>query len=115
VETVQFQEFLKTELVKRSAAQGVPVPARGVQPIADKLLRIESLQPHVANGLIRLHPSQVTLIEQLRHFPKADHDDGPDALHMLWMAAQSGAGSPGVSSRPRSATRRAGDINLNGY
>jgi len=92
VETVQFQAFLYSELVKRSAARGVPVPARGVQPIADKLLRIESLQPHVANGLILLHASQITLIEQLRHFPKADHDDGPDALHMLWMAATSGAG-----------------------
>ena len=46
----------------------------------------------MANGLIRLHASQNTLIEQLRHFPKADHDDGPDALHMLWMAATSGAG-----------------------
>lgn len=95
VEVVQFQEFLKTELVKRSAARGIPVPARGVTPIADKLLRIESLQPHMVNGLIRLHPSQATLIDQLRHFPKADHDDGPDALHMLWMAATSmGGGGP---------------------
>lgn len=87
IETIQFQEFLRTELVKRSAARGIPVPARAVQPHADKLLRIESLQPHMVNGLIRLHASQTTLIDQLRHFPKADHDDGPDALHMLWMAA----------------------------
>lgn len=91
VETVQFQEFLKTELVKRSAIRGIPVPARAIKPNTDKLLRIESLQPHIANGLIRLHKSQSTLISQLRHFPMADHDDGPDALHMLWMAAQSGA------------------------
>lgn len=89
VETVQFQEFLRTELVKRSAAQGVPVPAMPVIPHTDKLLRIESLQPHVLNKLIRLHPSQVTLIEQLRHFPKGDHDDGPDALHMLWALCNS--------------------------
>jgi len=93
VESVQFQEFLRSELVKRSAAQGIPVPARAIQPHADKLLRIESLQPHMANGLIRLHPGQTTLIDQLRHFPKADHDDGPDALHMLWMLAQTGAGA----------------------
>ena len=92
VEAIQFQEFLRTELVKRSAAQGIPVPARAVQPHTDKLLRIESLQPHMANGLIRLHPSQKTLIDQLRHFPKADHDDGPDCLHMLWAAAVSGIG-----------------------
>ncbi len=87
VEVVQFQEFLKSELVKRSAAQGVPVPAVGITPNTDKLLRIETLQPHMANQLIRLHPSQKTLIDQLRHFPKADHDDGPDALQMLWMLA----------------------------
>lgn len=105
IETVQFQAFLYSELVKRAAARGIPVPARGVQPIADKLLRIESLQPHMANGLIRLHPSQTTLIDQLRHFPKADHDDGPDALQMLWAAAFSGVGSPAVLSRPRRASR----------
>ncbi|HEC1649391.1 TPA: phage terminase large subunit [Yersinia enterocolitica] len=92
IETVQFQEFLRTELIKRSAIAGVPVPARAVIPHTDKLLRIESLQPHMVNGLIRLHSSQTTLIEQLRHFPKADHDDGPDALHMLWALAVSGAG-----------------------
>lgn len=102
VENIQFQEFLRTELIKRSAARGVPVPARAVTPNADKVLRIESLQPHVANGLIRLHPSQTTLISQLRHFPKADHDDGPDALHMLWMLAVSGAGGIPVITTPRS-------------
>ncbi|MDR3351738.1 MAG: phage terminase large subunit [Zoogloeaceae bacterium] len=92
VEAVQFQEFLRTELIKRSAARGIPVPARAVTPHSDKMLRIESLQPHVQNKLIRLHTSQVTLIDQLRHFPMADHDDGPDALHMLWTLATSGAG-----------------------
>lgn len=101
VESVQFQEFLRTELVKRSAARGIPVPARAVTPHADKILRIESLQPHMANGLIRLYPDQHTLIDQLRHFPKADHDDGPDALHMLWAAAQSGAGRVDYTSVPR--------------
>jgi predicted phage terminase large subunit-like protein len=98
VETVQFQEFLRTELVKRSAARGIPVPARAVQPHSDKLLRIETLQPHMANGLIRLHPSQTTLIDQFRHFPKADHDDGPDMVQMLWMAAATGFMSTDLKS-----------------
>lgn len=87
VETVQFQEFLKDELVKRSAARGIPVPARAVKPVSDKLLRIETLQPHMANGLILFNESQQTLVQQFRHFPKADHDDGPDAVHMLWSGA----------------------------
>jgi predicted phage terminase large subunit-like protein len=92
VESVQFQEFFRTELVKRSAARGVPVPAVPVVPIADKSLRIERLQPHVANGLIRLSPAQTGLIDQMRHYPLVDHDDGVDALEMLWTLAVTGAG-----------------------
>ena len=110
IESVQFQEFLRTELVKRSAQAGVPVPARALKPITDKLLRIESLQPHMVNGLIRLHPSQTTLIDQLRHFPKADHDDGPDALQMLWMAANTmGASASGFQSIGRHGAHGAND------
>ncbi|RJP17898.1 MAG: hypothetical protein C4529_13895 [Deltaproteobacteria bacterium] len=108
IESVQFQEFFRTELVKRSAARRIPVPARGLIPHADKILRIESLQPHVANGLIRLHPSQKVLHEQLRHFPKADHDDGPDALQMLWMLAVSGHAS--YAYQPAGSGRGIGKI-----
>ena len=108
IEAVQFQEFFRTELVKRSAARRVPVPALGVTPHVDKALRIESLQPHVANGLIRFHARQVTLLEQLRHYPAADHDDGPDALHMLWVLATHSSGSSVYQPprRDRDAPRR---------
>ncbi|MDO1509952.1 MULTISPECIES: phage terminase large subunit [unclassified Neisseria] len=87
VEIVQFQEFLKTELTKRGLQQGIPIPARGVKPIADKELRIESIQPHMENGYIRIHKDNTELIDQLRRFPKHAHDDGPDALQMLWALA----------------------------
>jgi predicted phage terminase large subunit-like protein len=87
VEAVQFQEFLRTEIIRQSLAVGIPVPARAVIPLADKLLRIESLQPFMASKNILIHSSCSTLIEQLKHFPLGDHDDGPDALHMLWMLA----------------------------
>ena len=110
-ESVQFQEFLRTELVKRSAQAGVPVPARALIPIADKLLRIESLQPHMHNGLLLLHSSQTTLIDQFRHFPKADHDDGPDAVHMLWMLAVTGgiaAAAQGKVTPEQTARQRYG-------
>ncbi|MBI4804452.1 MAG: phage terminase large subunit [Desulfovibrio sp.] len=90
VETVQFQEFLRTELIRRAVERKLVIPARGVTPIADKALRIEAMQPYFAQGRIRVHPSQRTLVEQLKHFPKADHDDGPDALEMLWQAATMG-------------------------
>lgn len=96
-EAVQFQAFLYSELLKRSAKAGVPVPAIAVKPHVDKLLRIEGIQPFVASGQILLHSSQTTLVDQLKHFPKADHDDGPDALEMLWQLATRGGRAFGVS------------------
>lgn len=93
-EAVQFQEFMRSELVKRSAAMGIPVPALPVQPHNDKDLRIESLSPHVVNGLIRSHRTHTVLNEQLINYPEADHDDGPDALHMLWQLAVARMGGP---------------------
>lgn len=98
VETVQFQEFLATELIKRSAQAGVPLPVRMLLPILDKLMRIESIQPHMHNGLIRLHSSQATLVDQFRHFPKADHDDGPDMVCMLWMLCVTGGLAAAIQS-----------------
>lgn len=97
IEAVQFQEFLRTELLKRSVLAGVPVSAIGVKPHTDKLLRIEAIQPFMANGQILLHSSQTTLISQLRHFPKADHDDGPDGLEMLWKLATTGGRAAGTT------------------
>ena len=91
-EAVQFQEFMRQQLVKVSAARGVPVPAVPLIPHTDKELRIESLSPHVNNGLIRFRQGHTVLNSQVRHYPEADHDDGPDALHMLWMLAVSRRG-----------------------
>jgi hypothetical protein len=53
----------------------------------DKELAILSLQPYCKNALIRLHRTHSTLIEQLQFYPEADHDDGPDALEMLFKVA----------------------------
>jgi predicted phage terminase large subunit-like protein len=105
VEAVQFQEFLRTELIRRAMLRGLAIPARGVTPIADKALRIEALQPYFAQERIRLHPSQRALIEQLRHFPKADHDDGPDALEMLWQAATRGFAAMAFTRVPKAGGR----------
>ncbi len=92
VETVAFQEFLYTELLKRAIKEGVyfpTAPEGGVEKGRDKDLAILSLQPPVNRGQIRLHHQQSKLIDQLKFYPEADHDDGPDALEMLWKIATS--------------------------
>lgn len=90
VETVQFQEFFADVLIREAARQGVPMPVWPLKNHADKALRIESLHPYFAQGRILLSPEHQTLRDQLRHFPLADHDDGPDALEMLWRVATQG-------------------------
>ncbi len=84
VESVQFQEMLRTELMAAAAKAGLALPAYPVIPHTDKNMRIERLQIPVSDGTIRLHPGQKTLIDQLQQWPMADHDDGPDCLEMLW-------------------------------
>ncbi|HEY9212073.1 MAG TPA: phage terminase large subunit [Ancylobacter sp.] len=87
VETVQFQEFLRTEIMARALIEGVMLPAMPIDSITDKTLRIERLQPHTSMGAIKFLSSQTTLIQQLTQWPDADHDDGPDCLEMLWSLA----------------------------
>jgi len=79
-ETNQFQWFLKEQLARESARQGLYLPIQGVRSTEDKTMRVESLQPDVKNGYILFRPDQTLLLQQLSQFPLGAHDDGPDAL-----------------------------------
>lgn len=84
IEETQFQELFKDLVLKESIRRKVYLPVEGLRPVSDKTLRITRLQPHVKNGVLRFRKRHVTLLDQLRYFPKAEHDDGPDALEMLF-------------------------------
>lgn len=113
VESVQFQELLRTELMKRAAKAGLAMPCIPITPLTDKTLRIERLQPPMKAGLIRLHNSQGTLKDQLTQWPNAPHDDGPDCLEMLYThALQYGGQAAGES---QIATAAAGENQTAGY
>lgn len=90
-ESNQFQEFLADELQRRSAAAGLHLPVEPIQHSSDKAGRIQSLQPLVRSGLLQFSRRHATLLEQLRLFPKAAHDDGPDALEMAVATARATA------------------------
>ncbi len=82
VETNQFQVLMADELRKRANAQGSYLRVRDVTHRTDKIARIQSLQPLVKAGALQFNRRHRQLLEQLRLFPKAAHDDGPDALEM---------------------------------
>ena len=79
-ESNQFQWFLKEELAKASAREKLYLPIEEIYQSRDKVLRIQTLQPDIKNKYIKFNPRHRRLLEQLKHFPMADYDDGPDAL-----------------------------------
>ena len=112
VESVQFQEFFKEIMILESTRQGIPIPAYGIKSITDKDLRIQSMQPHVMNGVVRFpkawarrREDPMSLWNQLIHYPRAAYKDAPDALHML-LAGMFGAPAAVGSLDPEDASYR---------
>jgi len=81
-ESNMFQVLLANELTRRSNEERLYLPVEPVIHSKDKLARIQVLQPLVRSGTIQFSRRHTELLEQMRLFPKAAHDDGPDALEM---------------------------------
>lgn len=92
VEANQFQELLAGELAAEFQRQGI----RHVVPCAihnsvNKQVRIRRLGPRLSQRRLRFlarSASTRLLVDQLRDFPAAAHDDGPDALEMALRLAE---------------------------
>ena len=82
VETVQFQYFFKEVMAQLSAELGEYIPIEEIQSSANKMLRIQSLQPYIKNGYIKFNRKHKTLLKQLEEFPMGKNDDAPDGLQM---------------------------------
>jgi predicted phage terminase large subunit-like protein len=86
VEANQYQELLCNEFVSEFARQGIShTNPAAIHNNTNKAMRIRRLAPHLAQRRLRFlanSPSTRMLVDQLRDFPNAAHDDGPDALEM---------------------------------
>ncbi len=83
IESVQFQEYFRDTVTTESRKRGFYLPVVSTDnQTSKKEIRIQTLQPLVKNGIIRFNRQYRKLIEQMRFYPLADHDDGPDALEM---------------------------------
>ena len=82
VETVQFQYFFKEVMAQLSAELGEYIPIEEIQSSANKMLRIQSLQPYIKNVYIKFNRKHKTLLKQLEEFPMVKNDDAPDGLQM---------------------------------
>jgi predicted phage terminase large subunit-like protein len=92
VEANHFQDLLGADLSDEFRRQGL----LGVHPWlihndTNKRVRIRRLGPLLAAHRLRFKsdcPTTRILLDQLKEFPIADHDDGPDALEMALRLAQ---------------------------
>jgi predicted phage terminase large subunit-like protein len=85
VETNQFQELLATEINRLGQERGIHMPLFFANNHVPKIIRIRRLTPYLAQQRLKFKadsPGAQRLVQQLRDFPYADHDDGPDALEM---------------------------------
>lgn len=82
VEANGFQEWVARSLQRLAASRNVALPLYTVVSTLPKPIRIRTLGPYLAQRRlkVRLTRGGKLLVDQLRMFPTADHDDGPDAL-----------------------------------
>ena len=92
VEVVAYQRAFKQLLDDESAKSYRWIPTVEVTPDVDKVRRISTLAPLIERGDILFRREQTELIDELRYFPKAPHDDLADALHGAINVARSRAG-----------------------
>ena len=82
IETNQFQELLADQLEQYCERNGYPILLEKVHHTGDKVGRIQGLEPLIKTGKILFARKHRILLEQLRQFPRAAHEDRPDALQM---------------------------------
>lgn len=85
VESNVFQSLFAEQMKKFSASHQEYLPITEVGHTANKELRIQSLQPLIKQGILKIRSdwkedrNYRELISQFVYFPLAGHDDGPDA------------------------------------
>lgn len=85
VEEVAFQYLISAELERqRRQRRMLPLPFYQIASKLTKELRIQRIGPYLAGDNLRFVDdwSGRELVRQLRDFPNADYDDGPDSLEM---------------------------------
>ncbi len=87
VEANQFQALMVDELRGRAGEANLQFRVHPITNRANKRTRIANLEPAVTQGQIKLNRRHRLLLDQLRQFPLAAHDDGPDALEMAVVAS----------------------------
>jgi predicted phage terminase large subunit-like protein len=107
VETNLFRELLmpniqaEKERREREKKKKIDVTFYEVVNTENKRERITTIEPKVTHGKILFNVAlSQTLRTQFEDFPRNDHDDAPDMVHMLWTLANGGYDARAISANP---------------
>ena len=83
VETVGYQEMLRTYLRQRLDEEGLYLPGLELKfnPRTEKSARLETLQPFFATGRVWLMENMLELEDEFNMYPRGKHDDLLDGLY----------------------------------
>ncbi len=108
IETIGAQVYISGEVKRQMQERGRWFRVAELNPHRAKDSKIYSLQPRFESGRLHLHPNlSDELQHELRNYPRAKHDDCPDAL---WMACEV-AYSTGQLKRDANRERKSSSFN----
>jgi hypothetical protein len=83
IEAIQFQAYFLDQITAKSNTHKKYIPFEAIQQKGAKQQRIESLEPQLKTGIIKLRGNNAMWDEAL-DYPDADHLDGLDVLEMAY-------------------------------
>lgn len=82
IEANLFPELLLKTVREQAYKENVVAPFKEIRNTRNKELRIFGMETYITTGTILFSRKDTILLDQLKYFPRGDHDDGPDALEM---------------------------------
>lgn len=88
IEANLFPALLLKTVREYAYKKNVIAPFKEIRNTSNKELRIFGMETYITTGTILFSRKHGTLLDQLKYFPRGDHDDGPDALEMALREAE---------------------------
>lgn len=88
IEANLFPELLLKTVREHAYKENVIAPFKEIRNTKNKELRIFGMETYITTGTIIFSRKHGVLLDQLKYFPRGDHDDGPDALEMALREAE---------------------------
>ncbi len=82
IEANLFPELLLKTVQEHAYRENVMAPFKEIRNTKNKERRIFGIETYITSRTILFSRKHTVLLEQLKYFPRGEHDDGPDALEM---------------------------------